>query len=175
MPKNKLYPLDYERAFKKLQEIKPHVVKWWKGGTEAQYLLSSGEVTLIGIVNSRIENLMAQNLPFTYTVNEALVLDFFLGVLKGAPNPKAAMALLAFRFEPAVGAAISELLGQPIPSTSVWECADPSRRERWTTNPGNKKLAVPIDGHYWATKWPGDPKRSIQQVMAERFQQFIAS
>lgn len=175
VPKDKLYPVDHERAFGKLRQIKPHIVKWWRSPTEASYLLSSGEVDLIGIVNSRIENLMAQNLPFTYTINEALALDFFLGVVKGAPNPKAAMALIAFRFEPAVGAAIGELWQQPIPALAVWECAKPLRRARWTTGPGNIKLVVPINGEYWASKWPGDPTRSIQQVMAERFQQFIAS
>ena len=30
VPKDKLYPLDVDRAFKKLDELKPHVKVWWK-------------------------------------------------------------------------------------------------------------------------------------------------
>ena len=34
----KMYPLDVDRAFRKLDEIKPHVETWWVTGTEPQYV-----------------------------------------------------------------------------------------------------------------------------------------
>ena len=33
VPKDKLYPLDLDRAFKKLDEIKPHIKVWWLART----------------------------------------------------------------------------------------------------------------------------------------------
>ena len=38
----KLYPIDVERAFRKLAEIKPHVKVWWKHGDQPIQLLSQG-------------------------------------------------------------------------------------------------------------------------------------
>ncbi|MGO8077848.1 extracellular solute-binding protein, partial [Rhizobium leguminosarum] len=37
---DKLYPLDLERAFKKLDTIKSDIV-WWSGGAKSQQLLAS--------------------------------------------------------------------------------------------------------------------------------------
>jgi putative spermidine/putrescine transport system substrate-binding protein len=173
--KEDLYPLDIERAFAKLEEIKPHVPKWWTSGTEAQQLLTSGEVSVIAISNSRIEDLLDQGLPYDYTLNEAIVHSDFIGVVNGAPHAAAAMAVLAFRFEPSVGAAIGELWRQPIPSTAVWECASPEKRERWTTNPENQDAIVVTDPFYWASEAPDGSGRSIEDVVNERFFEFIAS
>ena len=42
----KMYPLDVERAFKKLREIKPHITIWWTNGAQAAQLLNDGEVDM---------------------------------------------------------------------------------------------------------------------------------
>lgn len=173
--KEDLYPLDIDRAFAKLEELKPHVPKWWTSGTEAQQLLTSGEVSVIGISNSRIEALMDEELPFSYTLNEAIVHSDLIGVVNGAPNADAAMAVLAFRFEPAIGAEIGELWRQPIPSSAVWECADPELRERWTTNPSNQDGIVVTNPFYWASEAEDGSGRSIEDVVNERFFEFISS
>ena len=39
VPKDKLYPLDVDRAFKKLDELKPHVKVWWKRGSQSVQLM----------------------------------------------------------------------------------------------------------------------------------------
>ena len=175
VPKDRLYPLDFDRAFRKLEEIKPHVAKWWTSGTESQLLLTSGEVTVIGMSNARIEDLLDQSLPFAYTLNGAIVHSDFVGVVKGAPNPRAAMAALAFRFEPAIGAAIGELWQQPIPSPVIWECADPVKRQRWANSPANAEKIVPTDPFFWAGPAPDGSGRSIETALNERFAEFVAT
>ncbi|AIO94411.1 bacterial extracellular solute-binding family protein [Burkholderia pseudomallei 576] len=45
VPVNKLYPLDLDRAFKKLDSIKSDIV-WWGGGAQSQQLLASGEAPI---------------------------------------------------------------------------------------------------------------------------------
>ena len=42
-----LYPLDLDRAFRKLDEIKDHIAVWWTGGAQSTQLLESGEVDMI--------------------------------------------------------------------------------------------------------------------------------
>src|SRR5262249_1097942 len=43
VPREKLYPLDLDRAFRKLDEIKPHIKVWWREGNQSQQLLRDGE------------------------------------------------------------------------------------------------------------------------------------
>ncbi len=171
--RDKIYPFDVERAFKKLEEIKPHIVKWWTSGTEAQQLLANGDVTVIGMSNSRIENLLDQKLPFSYTLNEALVHSDFIGVVKGAPNAKAAMAGLAFWFEPTTAARIGEFWRQPIPASTAWDCADPEKRKRWTNAPENAEKIFVTDPFYWAEKGPDG--RTMEETLQERFAEFVAA
>src|SRR5579863_5437837 len=51
----KLYPLDMDRAFKKLDQIKQHVTVWWTGGAQATQLLQSGDVDICPVWNGRAQ------------------------------------------------------------------------------------------------------------------------
>ena len=43
VPKDKLYPIDMDRALKKIAEIKPAVVSWWTTSAQAPELMLNGE------------------------------------------------------------------------------------------------------------------------------------
>src|SRR6516165_2101981 len=43
VPRDKLYPLDIDRAFKKLDRIKPHIKVWWREGNQSQQLIRDSE------------------------------------------------------------------------------------------------------------------------------------
>ena len=43
---DKLYPLDVDRAFKKLDQIKHHIPVWWTNGAQHVQLLIDGEVSM---------------------------------------------------------------------------------------------------------------------------------
>src|SRR5215471_5591602 len=53
VPKEKIYPIDIDRALKKLDELKPHVDVWWTGGAQTTEMLQSGEVDMIVTWNGR--------------------------------------------------------------------------------------------------------------------------
>ncbi|TIV61410.1 MAG: extracellular solute-binding protein, partial [Mesorhizobium sp.] len=53
VPADKLYPLDLDRAFKKLDTIKSDIV-WWGGGAESQQLIASGEAAFGQLWNGRV-------------------------------------------------------------------------------------------------------------------------
>ena len=48
VPMDKLYPLDVDRAFKKLEQLKPHVLVWWSSGAQSAQVLKDGEVDMVG-------------------------------------------------------------------------------------------------------------------------------
>ena len=96
VPSDKLYPLDLDRAFKKLDRIKPHIKVWWREGNQSQQLLRDGEVDMMSIWNGRATELKQQGVPVELVWNGAVRSTSTWGVLKGAPNRKLAWELIAF-------------------------------------------------------------------------------
>ena len=94
VPADKLYPLDLDRAFKKLDTIKKDIV-WWGGGAQSQQLLASGEASLGQFWNGRLYALQQDGAPVGVSWKQNLVMADFLVVPKGARNKDAAMKFLA--------------------------------------------------------------------------------
>ncbi|WP_103102890.1 ABC transporter substrate-binding protein [Pseudomonas sp. LFM046] len=94
VPADKLYPLDLDRAFKKLDTIKQDIV-WWGGGAQSQQLLASGEATLGQFWNGRVYALQQDGAPVGVSWKQNLVMADFLVIPKGAKNKDAAMKFLA--------------------------------------------------------------------------------
>ncbi|QXH44892.1 ABC transporter substrate-binding protein [Pseudomonas xanthosomatis] len=91
---DKLYPLDLDRAFKKLDTIKKDIV-WWGGGAQSQQLLASGEASLGQFWNGRLYALQQDGAPVGVSWKQNLVMADFLVIPKGAKNKDAAMKFLA--------------------------------------------------------------------------------
>jgi len=96
VPPEKLYPLDLDRAFKKLDQIKPAVKVWWREGNQSQQLLRDGEVDMMSIWNARGSELKEQGVPVEVVWNGAVRSSSTWCVLKGAPNRKLAWEFIAF-------------------------------------------------------------------------------
>ena len=54
VPKDKVYPIDIDKAFASLAKIKPHVDKWWTAGAQPAQLLNDNEVMMATAWNGRI-------------------------------------------------------------------------------------------------------------------------
>lgn len=63
VPMDKLYPLDMDRAFRKLDEIKPHITVWWTTGAQPAQLLVDKEVVLASGWNGRFFELARKDAP----------------------------------------------------------------------------------------------------------------
>lgn len=86
----KLYPLDVDRAFKKLDAIKKSVAVWWTGGAQTTQLLQSGEVDMVPTWNARAQTVTDAGGPVKLQWNQGLYSIEGWGIAKG--NPKAAIA-----------------------------------------------------------------------------------
>ncbi|PMS36610.1 putative spermidine/putrescine transport system substrate-binding protein [Trinickia symbiotica] len=94
VPPNKLYPLDLDRAFKKLDTIKSDIV-WWSGGAQSQQLLASGEAPIGMFWNGRLHALEQTGVPVGISWNENLTAADMLVIPKGAKHRDEAMKYLA--------------------------------------------------------------------------------
>src|SRR5215813_4034495 len=63
VPADRLYPLDVDRAFKKLDQIKPHIKVWWREGNQSQQLIRDGELDMMSIWNGRATELKEAGVP----------------------------------------------------------------------------------------------------------------
>ena len=96
-----------DRAFRKLDSIKEHVV-WWEAGAQPPQMLADGEVVMSTAYNGRIFNAqVAENQPFEI-VWDGQVLDHAqLAIVAGAPNVETALEFLAYMAQPQAMASMS--------------------------------------------------------------------
>jgi putative spermidine/putrescine transport system substrate-binding protein len=100
VPKEKLYPLDVERAFKKIASIKKDLL-FWSSGAESQSLLRDGEVVMGWLWHTRAVLLKRDtNNRVTYSFDGGLLQPGLWVVPKGNPAGKQAMVAIASMQEP---------------------------------------------------------------------------
>ena len=100
VPVDKVYPLDLDRAFKKLDEIKPHIKVWWTEGSQSQQLIRDGEVDMISIWNARAQELIDKGAPIELVWNGAENYETYFYVAKGTPRAKIAWQFATFSAQP---------------------------------------------------------------------------
>jgi len=96
VPKDKLYPLDIDRAFKKLDEIKPYITVWWSQGALPPRLVSTQQVVMSSVWIGRWWTAMQEGAPVNATFNEAAMEVDYWVIPKGAKNKENAMKFLAW-------------------------------------------------------------------------------
>lgn len=89
-----LYPLDLDRAFKKLDTIKADII-WWEGGAQSQQLLASGEAPIGFFWNGRLAALQADGQDVGISWDQNITAADALVVPKGTKNKEAAMKFIA--------------------------------------------------------------------------------
>ncbi len=120
VPHDKLYPLDVDRAFKKLDELKSNVGLWWSTGDQTVQGFRSGEYDTSLMWLTRATALKNDSQPIEWSYDGALLVGDRFGLIQGAPNRKAALELLKYFLDtPEVQAGICEALTCTPPSTDA--------------------------------------------------------
>ncbi|PYB72406.1 ABC transporter substrate-binding protein [Rhizobium wuzhouense] len=91
---DKLYPLDLDRAFKKLDTIKADIV-WWDSGAQSQQLLASAEAPFGSFWNGRLTALAQTGVNVETSWTNNITAADALVVPKGTKNKDAAMKFIA--------------------------------------------------------------------------------
>jgi putative spermidine/putrescine transport system substrate-binding protein len=91
---DKLYPLDLDRAFKKLDSIKSQIV-WWSGGAQSQQLMASGEAPIGVFWNGRLHALQQTGVDVGVSWKQNLTAADMLVIPKGSKHKAEAMKFLA--------------------------------------------------------------------------------
>ena len=150
VPPDKLYPLDLERAFKKIQSIKDHLV-FWGSGAESQQMFTQGEVVMGEIWHTRASVLERDtNGRVTFTWNQGNVAPGTWVVPKGNPaGGEWAMRWIASMQEPKRQIEALKCFGQGPANPATAALLPPELRRINPTEPENFKLQIPLDTYYF--------------------------
>lgn len=159
-------PGGIDRAFAKLDEIKPHVV-WWSTSTQAMQNLASGEVSMTDQYNARVTNDAIKEKK-----NYKIVWDagFFYGtdmwsVVKGAPHEAEALALLKWFSIPENQAGFSKLYAYGTGRVEAADLVPAEWRANLPTAPAHAKFGASYDTQFWVEN---------KEALEQRFKTWLA-
>lgn len=163
---DKMFPLDVDRAFRKLDQIKKHIKVWWTQGNQSQQLLRDGEVHMMAIWNARASELKQQGVPVEVVWDGATIHTTMWLVAKGAPNRDAAWQFIQHAVQPRPQAEFCNRLFYGPANPAAFQFVKPEFAAQMPTYPANAKNAIRPD-----PVWFADNAAKIQ----ERFTQWVAT
>jgi putative spermidine/putrescine transport system substrate-binding protein len=137
-----------ERAFKKLDEIKPHI-QWWEAGAQPPQMLASGDLVMSSAYNGRIDAAQKEgkNLKIVWAGNIYDVDSW--AIPTGAPKMEQALQFIAFASQPENQKVYSESIAYGPTNIKAVSLIDPKMAETLPTAPANLEGAVAIDIPFW--------------------------
>lgn len=152
VPMDKIYPIDLDRAFKKLAEIKPNIVSWWSSGSQAMQLAKSQEADMLSIWVARIDAAIKDGAPYAYTYNQGLFDVDCLVVPKGAKHKDLAMKAINLFVSPDLQANMPQYVPYGPVNQKAFETGKvtSAMTENSNTAPKNFSLQLVLDKAWWA-------------------------
>ncbi|MBL8839380.1 MAG: ABC transporter substrate-binding protein [Alphaproteobacteria bacterium] len=142
-------PEGVERAFRKLDELRPHIV-WWERGAQPPQLLASGEVAMASAYNGRISAAnRTENRQFRMAwTNSLYTIDSWV-IMRGSPNRAQAEQFLRFVGEPQRQAQLPPHIPYGVTNRGATALVPAAVMPELPTNPDNIRTALFINDRYW--------------------------
>ena len=138
-----------DRAFRKLDQLRPYIV-WWQNDTEAARILGSGDVLMTSAPSGRIVTAnRADKRNFGIQWAASLYEVQSWAMLKGSPNLRQAQQLLYFMGTPAIEARMLRLNGETGLAKGVNDGLAPEILALSPSNPANLNAALRMDAGFW--------------------------
>lgn len=138
-----------DRAFKKLDQLKPHLV-WWEKGSQPPQLLASGELAMTVAYNGRISAANkndGKNFKIVWE-NSLFTLDSWV-IMKGSPNKALAEEFIAFASLPENQKNLPAKIPYGVTATAATDMIDKAVLEELPTAPAHLASALNIDDAFW--------------------------
>ncbi len=144
---DKLYPLDLDRAFRKLDTIKAQSV-FYTSHSHAQQLLTDGEAVMACINNGRVYDANKKGAPLKIVWAQNLQYSDLLVVPRGTKNAEAAMALIDEMTLAENQAAYANATGFAPSNPDAYRLLNEEIKP-WLPAGVNLELGRLVDGNYW--------------------------
>lgn len=154
VPADQLYdvlstPKGVDRAFAKLDELKPNIL-WWEAGAQPVQYLVSGEATIAAVYNGRIPALNEKEGRDFRLVwpGSIYAIDSWI-ILKGAENADLAQDFLKFASQAEPQAKFQTLQPYGVPNKGAAALVQPEVAKYLPTNPANLAGALQLNTDFW--------------------------
>lgn len=163
---DQLYPLDLDRAFAKLDEIRDDVLIYDSFSQGQQFQLQ-GSIVMQIQPNGRIQTLKDGGLPVDFLWQDALLIPWVAkAVPADAPHPDAAFAMLDLMHRPDRQAEFANLTTYGPMNTAALDRLDQAARAKLPNSPANEQVACEVDPVAIAGQW---------DEYATRYSEWLAS
>ena len=152
--KDKLYPLDVERALKSLSKVKDGVY-WWERGAQVAQILIDGEVEVTAAWNGRIYDPKKAGASVDYHLNQALLVADAWVVPKGAPNKRESMEFIALALAADRQAAFAQKLPYGPVNGDALKLLSQETLAVLPSSEENLKRSTFLDVNWWADNGEG--------------------
>ena len=142
-------PAGVDRAFKKLDEIRPNMI-WWESGAQPLQLLSSGEVVMTSAYNGRISGINKtekKNFKVVWP-GSIYAVDSWV-ILKGAENKGPAMDFIAYASKPENQSKLPEYIAYGLPNNDAAKAVPAALAAELPTSPAKLENAIPLNAEFW--------------------------
>lgn len=167
VPKEELFPLDVDRAFAKLDEIKPHIDVWWTTGDQSQQIFRDEEVVMGILWDGRASGLREQDVDIQLSFEGSSISRDLLVVPADAPNAEAAFEFLRwYATHPEGGAIWIDAIGYGVANPDAYSNVAPEVAADMGGSPENMAKGVIMDVE-WA--------RANRDEVLPRWTEWLAS
>lgn len=144
-----LYPIDMDRAFRKLEDIRPHVTVWWTTGAQPAQLLVDREVVLATGWNGRFFEIARRGAPVAIDWTGGCIKQNAFGIPRGAADAVWGQHFLQVMTDPRLQAIYATELAYPglHPDTPGLVAADV--RPHLPTAPANLEKQFWLGVDWW--------------------------
>lgn len=143
-------PGGFDRAFKKLDELKPHIL-WAESAADGMQRLLAGDVVMNVNFNARVTGAAKENkrnLVIGWDSGFWVGTDYWVQIANG-PNPEVAKKLLAFYARPETQAELVKHLSYGVPTLAAYELMPQEIKDGLPTAPDKAAKAAVYSDAFW--------------------------
>lgn len=165
VPADKLYPIDVDRAFRKLDQLKKHVAVWWSTGAQSAQVLIDKEAVMGTAWNGRYHAVIKQGAPIAIEWNQGAVKESAFGIPKGATDAYWGQKFLALAAEAKPQGLYADIIGYPGLNLDALKFTDPKMIPFLPTSPENLPRQFWTNLAWWAENGPGLKERWSRWIL----------
>ncbi|MGO4807767.1 polyamine ABC transporter substrate-binding protein [Arthrobacter sp. 2MCAF15] len=158
VPANKLYPLDYDRAAKKMNSIRSDL-KFYDTGAQQQQMMEGGQADMILAWSGRAYSAVKNGAPYAPVWNQNISVYNAFMVPKGSKNTAEAMKFIAYATGPDAQARLTENIPYSPINSDAKPQVDPLLESYLTTKPEIANVSVSMNQQWWADNQDEATKR----------------
>ncbi|XGX16090.1 ABC transporter substrate-binding protein [Pseudomonas solani] len=141
-------PQGVERAFRKLDQIKPHI-QWWETGAQPLQWLASRDVVMTSGYTARAIGARKDGYDFPVIWAGSLYDMDNWAIVKGSRNQTAALQFMQFTSQPDQQARFAEIMHNGPVNLRALDMVSPATRADFPTAPENIAPALKVDAQFW--------------------------